>query len=358
VLCVMFVLLGVQHLVAPVQPADCALPTDQWETMAPEDAGMDSETLADGETKIGSIMPYLRSVVVVRHGCIVYERYFEDAGVDVRQNGFSVTKSVTGTLIGIAIAEDEIGSAADSIAAYLPLSDGDHRRGITLSHLLHMLSGLGWEETSGAHIGGMLALARDEVAFILDLPLDRRPGTHWNYSTADSHLLSAVLARATGGSTLDYARSHLFGPLGIENIEWTADADGVNLGGTQLFWTPRDMAKFGLLSLRGGDWDGEQVVSSNWIDFLTEPQLDTPSIFELSYAAHWWHVVIDDVEPMFTALGYGGQYVLVSRDLDLVVVTTADSSTSAGAYISAATARRHEEAILNYIEDYILAAVE
>jgi CubicO group peptidase (beta-lactamase class C family) len=307
---------------------------------------------------IAQEMPFLRSILVVRRGCLVYERYFDGATPETLFNVFSVTKSVTSALIGIAIEEGIISSVNDPIGQFLPnfIAVDDPKFTITIEHLLKMLSGLGWNEDR--HIGGMLSLDRDETRYILQLPLDHRPGTWWNYSTADSHLLSVILTEATEMSALEYGMLRLFAPLGISEMRWTEDADGYNLGGTQIFWQARDLAKFGLLYLNEGVWDGQQLIPTDWISFTTTPQLKNPAIYELSYAAHWWRVHVGEYPPMFAAVGYGGQYVIVAPEQEMVIVTTANSYVlPPDSYLSAYDARQHEEAILDYVEMYILPAV-
>jgi CubicO group peptidase (beta-lactamase class C family) len=268
---------------------------------------------------------------------------------------------VTATLVGIAIEEGQIESVDVPIADYLPeehFTDDNLRKTITVDHLLKMLSGLGWHEDG--HIGGMLRLQRDEIGFILGLPMDYLPGTHWLYSTADSHLLSGVLTEATGETALDYGNHRLFDPLGISDIRWTEDAEGYNLGGTQLFLRSADMARLGLLYLRNGVWDGEQIVPAQWIEYVTEPQLSDPSAYEWSYAAHWWHIYLDGYPAMSAASGYGGQYIILVPEYDLVIVTTANSyiSHEPEVYISGTRQLRQVEAILDLVEGVILPAVE
>lgn len=341
---------------ANAEVTECSLPNEGWQIASPEDVGLDGELLASSEAAIEEDLPFVTSVLVIRNGCLAYEHYYRGSDEDTASNVFSVTKSVTATLVGIAISDGLIDSVHDSIGKYLDIAPDDPRADITVRHLLWMLSGLGWDEESGTHIGGMLALQRDEIDFILSLPLDHVPGTAWNYSTADSHLLSAVLTAATGVSALEYAQTVLFDPLGITPEKWTPDTNGISLGGTQLFLTPRDMAKFGLLILNGGRWGDQQIVSGDWVDFMTRAQLDDPSEYTRSYAAHWWYTLVEGYAPMFGALGYGGQNILVAPELDLVVVVTANSERG-NSYISGTTARRQEEAILGLITAYVLPAL-
>ena len=359
----LLLLVGTCLLSAPsallgAQPVECAPPTPVWQTAALETVGVDAELIAEGEAEIANDLPFVRSVLIVRHGCLAYERYFGGANANTRFNGFSVTKSVTGTLIGIALEEGVIDSVEDIIGGYLALADDDPHRTIRISHLLRMLSGIDWDETSAADIGGMLDAERDEVGYILGLPLAHAPGTFWNYSSADSHLLSAVLTAAAGESTVEFAERRLFDPLGITDYAWMNDSSGINFGGTQLFWRARDMAKFGQLILQDGDWNGESIVPADWIAYMTRPQLANPAIYELSYAAHWWHARLGDFPPMSAASGYGGQLIFVAPEQDMVIVITANGyRREPDQYISGAQEAHQREAILDYIETFILPAL-
>ncbi len=340
------------------QAMSCPDPTQSWQERASDDMDIDVAGLTEGEPQIAETLPFLRSLLVVRHGCLVYERYFADASADTLFNSYSVTKSVTATLIGMAIDEGKIGSVHDEMATYITATVPPADRRISIDNLLKMLSGIGWNEDDPKDITGMLELKRDEVAYILSLPLSHRPGTFWNYSTADSHLLSAIMTGASGETELAYATPRLFAPLGIANVRWTQDANGFNLGGTQLFWQARDMAKFGLLYLHGGIWNDKIVLSKDWIDYVTTPQLADPTIYTLAYGAHWWIVSLPDYPRMFAAVGYGGQYIIVAPQQDMVIVTTANSYIQPpNLYISGLEATRQQEAILDYVATFILPSI-
>lgn len=355
VLCLLIVMIPVGRTRA--QAERCSDPTGGWQETPPEAVGIDAVRLAEGEAAIPERLPYLRSLLVVRHGCLAYERYFGGTDADTLFNSYSVSKSVTATLIGMAVAEGEIEAINTPIADYLANVPTNKQR-ITIDNLMKMLSGIGWDEDDVKDITGMLELQRDEVSYILSLPQTRRPGTFWNYSTADSHLLSAVLTGATGESAFDYATPRLFAPLGITGIRWTQDANGINLGGTQVFWRARDMAKFGLLYLNGGTWDGERLLPAEWIDYVTTPQLPDPTIYELAYGAQWWIVSLPDYPRMYAAVGYGGQYVLYSPEYDAVIVTTSNSYLQPpNTYISGEEASAHVTAILHFLRDYVLPAM-
>ena len=136
-----------------------------------------------------------------------------------------------------------------------------------------MTSGLGWTEGLSGAAEAYIAMTRspDWQQFILDYPMASAPGTRFYYSSGNSHLLSAILSKVTGRSALDYAREKLFGPLGIDDVLWQADPQGVSGGGAGLYLQPRDMAKIGYLWLRGGVWEGKQILPAAWIEGVRPP---------------------------------------------------------------------------------------
>ena len=160
------------------------------------------------------------------------------------------------------------------------------------------------------------------VRFVLNRPMIHKPGTRMYYDSGSSHLLSAILQQATGLKTSAYAEQHLFHPLGIERYRWYADSKGIVIGGFGLEVVGPDLAKLGLLALRNGQWNGKQLVPSAWIEATTDPRHHTYDLIG-SYASHWWVMADERRRPVFPriyfAMGYGGQYIFVVPDLDLVV---------------------------------------
>ena len=288
----------------------------------------------------------------MRHGYLVYENYWHGLdqadGHDVR----SVTKSVVGTLVGIAIAEGKIKSLEQTVGELLPAElpkDADPRMaGVTVKQLLTMTSGLnGDDESSGGdpRIEDAMAKSPDWVRHILGRRLETEPGTHFAYSNASSHLLSAIVANVSGQSTLGYARSKLFEPLGIPtdkafepalnqvdaatlkaydraSVAWPVDPQGYHYGAAYLRLPARDLAKFGYLYLNGGQWDGNQLIPADYVAAATSVQGTSPNL-SMGYGWHWW-VAIEDGHHTFSARGRGGQFIYVVPDLDLVTVITSD----------------------------------
>lgn len=263
----------------------------------------------------------LHSLLVIRNGFIVSESYYGNFKQDTRHDLYSCTKSFTSTLIGIAIDKGFIDGTSHPVVEYFPESTfaemDDRKKAMTLDDLLTMRSGLGWVEGDPAYRA--MYLSRDWVQNVLDIPMVQPPGRLFNYCSGCSHVLSAILQKATGMNPRDFAEQNLFEPLGIANANWETDAGGIPIGGWGLQITPRDMAKLGTLYLHGGQWDGRQIVSAGWVQNATRQHTGTGGSL-LGYGYQWWTV------PSlggYTAMGLYGQAIFVIPGKDLVIVTTA-----------------------------------
>lgn len=258
----------------------------------------------------------LRSLVIVRNDEIVFEKNEDSSFLDQQSNVYSVTKSVTSMLIGIALQRGEIDSIDQTVADFFPeeaMLNPDLRE-ISLRHLLAMSSGLaGGEEFANRWRGANLKLS-----WALEQPLVVEPGTEYYYFGANSQLLIGVLQKATGIDVEAYAEAHLFGPLEITSYGWRTDSEGNNLGGRGLSLSPRDLLKLGQLYLNDGEWDGEHIVSAEWVAESTSYVMAPNGEQEMGYGLHWW--VWDEERTVYAAIGYGGQYVFVIPQLELVGV--------------------------------------
>ncbi|MGB1249132.1 MAG: serine hydrolase domain-containing protein [Candidatus Promineifilaceae bacterium] len=282
-----------------------------------ENQGFDPDMLAQIPTYVEDGYSHLFSVLVLRNGELVSEWYADDQNADTPAVAFSVTKSFMSALIGIALEEGLIDSVQQTLGELIPLSlpvDGDPRTAdITLKQLLTMTSGMYCSNDSCHGTSIPEATSRE-------LELD--PGTQFVYDTGASHLLSAVLEEATGMTAYEYAEQKLFTPLGFEGESWDTDSDGVYFGGKGLNLRPRDMAKFGQLFLDEGQWDGVQLVSADYIRESTTDRLDNVAA-DGEYGYLWWPGEVEG-HTAYSAVGYGGQYITVVPDLELVVVITSN----------------------------------
>ena len=303
----------------PVPPPDDDW-TGDWQLVSAEQAGLDAGRLEPAVEDIGALEG-VQGVLVARHGRLVAERYFRGSAGRRPHNMKSASKSVLSALAGLAV-ENGVLELDQPIAELLPEAaglDDPRKQKITVRHLLTMTSGL--ESTSFGNYGSWVA-SRNWVRAALARPLQAEPGTRFAYSTGGTHLLSATLAAAAGRSTHDFAREHLFGPLGIRHSAWARDRQGIHVGGNNLSLLLSDMLKFGQLYLNRGRWAGEKLLPWQWVDESTRPGLAGPRGRGRIYGGYgylWW-LRGPRERGAYIASGYGGQYIYVSPAEDLVVV--------------------------------------
>lgn len=315
--------------------------TEAWRTSTPEEQGMDSHKLTQMLAVIEGQQLNLHSLLIVRNGYLVSETYSGSYGEDTRHELYSCTKSFTSTLIGIALDKGYIDRTDRRVVDFFPehtfANLDEQKETMTLEDLLTMRSGLDWQEADPVY--GAMYRSPDWVQFVLDMPMAEPPGSGFNYCSGCSHILSAILQQTTGMNPRDFAEQYLFQPLGISNIRWDTDAAGIPIGGWGLQMTPRDMAKLGYLYLQDGQWDGQQIISAEWVENATRHHTETGD--DLGYGYQWW--TYPSLEG-YTALGRYGQTIFVIPWADLVIVTTAQIED-------------HDE-IFQLIEGYILPAAQ
>lgn len=274
------------------------------------------------EARGGRLEP-LTSLLISFRDSLVLEAYYHGASPERAANLKSASKSLISALVGIALRDSLLQGVDQPVAELLPeyFPDGTdpRRRAMTLHQVLSMTTGL--EGTSFDAYGAWVS-SRDWVAFALERPFACEPGTCMTYSTGNSHLMSAILTRVSGRSTLDYARRFLFDPMGIRLAPWDRDPKGIYLGGNNMALRPRDMVKFGALYLHRGRWEGRQLLPEDWIDRSWQ-QVATSRWNGHGYGYFWWIREWND-ESVYFAWGYGGQYIFVVPRLELVVSVTSD----------------------------------
>jgi CubicO group peptidase (beta-lactamase class C family) len=291
-------------------------PTADWIPAAPEAVSIDRAALAQLAGS-GEAMN-LHSLLVIRGGKLVSETYYSGYDARTLHELYSVTKSFTATLVGIAIDQGKLAGVESPVLDLLPASrpeDAAKKEGITLEHMLTMTAGLDWEEGDPAYRA--MYVSPDWTRYVMDLPVRALPGSEFNYCSGCSHVIAAAVQQAVGENLSDFAEKNLFAPLGIENYTWEVDAQNIPIGGWGLKLTPRDMAKLGFLYLHKGSWDGRQIVSTAWVETAVSPHVNAGL---WSYGYQWW---IDDLHAAYAARGRFGQLIYVVPDLDLIVVSTA-----------------------------------
>jgi CubicO group peptidase (beta-lactamase class C family) len=368
IIVIMIVLSACAPAQATPPPTRDYWPTTGWRSDTFANRGFDEAKLAGLKTKIEQDLPFLDSLLIIKDGYLVFEEYFNGYDASRLHPVHSVTKSFTSALIGLAQAEGKISNLDATLGAVLPdyFTGGQYedKKGTTLRQLLMMRSGLDFDQDTvyaeQAARGVEFFLEQDLTEYLLNYPMAHPPGTAWNYSDADPQLLSAAFNALTGQSLESYAAQRLFPALGIADWTWPADAAGVSIGGTLLELTPRDMAKFGYLYLNQGHWNGQQIIPAAWVEQSTMPQGDgfyvpTGETIPIEFYGYlWWlwkpswfhgHEAIH-------ARGYGGQWIDIFPDLDLIVVSTDNGE------VDRAGDTAQETAIDNLIWERILLAVK
>lgn len=326
-------------------PPDCGTPAglpDGWQLATPDAVGLDPAMLCGIGPKFQAWTEAdVHSVLVIRHGKLVYERYFtgpdERLGRPLGTVTFdattkhdlrSITKSVVSLVLGIAIGKGQITGVDQPIMPLLPeYADlrSPEKDKITLRDLLTMSQGLAWNEdlpySNPENSETQMDDAADPVRFILSRPVETPPGLVFNYSGGSAAIIGRLLRKATGQPIDAIARTELFAPLGITDFEWVPIASGEPAAASGLRLRPRDTAKLGQLVLDHGVWHGKQIVPADWITAATTPHINGPLLWFYGYQFWLGRSLVHDHEVDWAlGLGYGGQRLFIVPALDLVVL--------------------------------------
>lgn len=308
-------------------PEPAYWPTTDWQYSAPEAQGMDSGLLAEMIEEINTNETRLHSLIIVRNGYVVTEAYFHPYTRERKMQVQSVTKSVIGALVGIAIQKGYLKSADQRLLSFFPersiANPSREKESIRLKHLLSMSSGFPCQEFTES--GQSMEQASDWVQFMLDLPVEVPPGETFGYCDGNPHLLSAILEQTTGMTAREFANRELFAPLGIPAVgetSWWTDPQGLSTGGYGLYLRPVDLAKLALLYLQNGKWDGQQILPPTWAAESTRQYVQKPEGPGYSYL---WTVYPETGR--YSALGLAGQQVHIYPAQNLIVVVTAELET-------------------------------
>jgi CubicO group peptidase (beta-lactamase class C family) len=324
---------GTALLPLPGQPDGVPWPTQRWPT-GNLPTGVDLEGPLAEVFDVEGPLAVTYAVVIVHGGRLVYERYdgvlehFDAPSTPVTSGtpllSWSMAKSVLHAAVGILVGDGLL--ALDGPAPVPEWTDpSDPRHAITLRQLLAMRDGLDFvedyvDDRASDVITMLFGEGRQDVArFAADRPLASRPGASFNYSSGTSNVVSGVVARTVGPGEpyARFLRTRLFDPLGMSSAEPELDAAGTWIASSFLRATARDFARFGLLYLRDGVWDGARLLPAGWVDSARTMVSDDPE--DGPYGAHWWGVAGDSLGT-FRAAGYEGQSITVCPSLDLVVV--------------------------------------
>lgn len=312
----------------PAQPDGTPWPTQSWPVGGlPDDADAARfEQLVEHAFSNPDSLGKTHAFIAIKSGQIVFERYGASNNKDDTYPSWSMAKSMTHALAGIAVEQGAID--LDTPVSVPEWQSGkDPRAKITLEQLLRMSSGLRFKEEyedAGASdtIEMLFGSGKADVAqFAARMPLEHAPGTFWSYSSGTTNIICRLL---TDALRLDQAgfeafmREHLFDAIGMTSAIPKFDAAGTFIGSSFCFCTARDFARFGLLYMRGGHWDGAQILSQAWIDHARTPTPIVPSDEPMGYGAHWWLGLAG--ADSFSANGYDGQYTVLVPGKDLILV--------------------------------------
>lgn len=299
-------------------PAD---DSSDWAISAPAAEGIDLARLEAGVEALENSS--LFSVLVVRNDSLVFEEYFNGSARSSSNNVHSASKSVLGAALAIAVERGDIPSLDTRVSDVLPeyfTGSESSRSAITLRDLMTMSAGLSWTEDETEY---KIESSTDWVAAVLGQRMASTPGTSFTYSTGNTHVLSAIIQRATGMGTCEFVHQYLFSPMNVTAEHWGRDPQGVSSGGYNLYLTPRELAKFGLLMLHDGTWKGQQLVPAKYVQEAQRTVFDVDAT--TSYGELFWVRTIAGHKTFF-AWGWGGQFVYVIPDEDLVLVITQNTS--------------------------------
>lgn len=331
-----------------------------WNESSPVTQNMSTVKLDSALLQAG-LLGFADGLLVIRNGSVVAERYYNGYTETTPHNVMSVSKSFLSALTGLALELGHIDSLEQSMLQYFPeyiYQDMDPRKhDITLRHLLTMRMGIRGEAEEDYRVYHRLYTSDNWIKNTIEEPLVFSPGEHMAYNTFQTHLLSAIITKASSQNTRDFARANLLYPCGIDVHEWEQGPQGYYFGGNSMFFTPREMAVLGYVYLHKGMLDGRRIIPEEWIDLTLTASTNRThpnawgELKNYNYAYLWWLGQIGGRD-MFMGYGYGGQFLIVFPAENLIVVTTARSG------VDGNTSTQQEWALFNIVARYIVPALQ
>jgi CubicO group peptidase (beta-lactamase class C family) len=323
-------------------------PTNEWKYITPNDCGL-NPTYFDELTSTleNGTIPAYSIVIANTDGYILYEWNGAFFNENTTHQIFSVTKGIVGLLMGIAIDFGFIESVDVPISSYFNSSEWQNpdprKEEITIRHLLTFTTGIEYDELSTPYNDPnndfyIWTTSSDWVQFALDLPMNADPGLQFSFCTAASHLLSAILYKATNITTLEFANQYLFEPIGVNIGSWSIGSGGIHNGGNGITMTTQDMTRIGYLVLNNGTWNGTQIVSEEWIKETTKPQIHD------FYGYQWWILPEEEFGKgaIYAAGAYTNKVILTLQEYGFVI------SVITG-YGEGITADLHKKIVTDYL---------
>ncbi len=330
------------------------LPGDDWQISTPEEQGLDPLLVAELYHDAAELET-LYGLLVVKNGYLIAEDYYNEGSVGQKALLQSAAKSITSALVGLALEQGCLSSVDQKMIDFFPdFADqivDPRKREITLRDMLQMRAGYPPEESDQALWEAVWS--GDYVHLVADFPLTSDPGTAFQYSNLTTHWLGVIVARTCDTDLKSFGQEHLFDPLGAEVGDWQKDLDGYNWAAGEIHLSARDAAKFGMLFLNDGQFEGHQIVPADWVrDSLqtySEDAYDNIGEFRnIGYGYQWWSAEVGDHDVNF-AWGHGGQLIVLLDDLNMVVVVTADPMYE----VYGSDSWRHEKANFELIGEFI-----
>ena len=325
-----------------------------WPTSTLEAQGMNPQ-LIEQAFEQGTNRGFVDCILVIRNGYLVAEKYYNGFVKSTPHNVMSVSKSFLSAITGIVLRDGHLNNLNEKVLDFFPeyvYPNIDPRKyEITIRNLLMMRMGIDHDQ----NLYHQISNSSNWIKTTIELPLIYEPGARFCYNTFQTHLLSAIITKASGMSTFEFANKNLLEKLNVNCAEWWQDPQGYYFGGNSMHFTPRDMARLGYLYMQNGMLDGKQVVPAEWVEEslanLTNFSNSTWGDLEkVNYGYLWWLGEIKN-NKVFLAIGHGGQFVINFPELNLIVVTTAEWQ------LDWETADQHERSILSIVADYIVPAV-
>ena len=350
-------------------------PTEDWKEVAPQDVGVDASILSQMRDYIAEYIPGLHGLLIVRHGYLTFEEYYQGFHRGSYNSISSATKSVISMLVGVALTQGLFTSLDQHMLDFFPgiatKEQDPRKREVTLRHLLSLQTGFSKPMPD--------EYWRNPVQLALERPMERRPGEQFYYDSQGVDILSGILTRVTGNNAATFADATLFKKLGIwrgndarftwkndpdgahvwhefafwdekNGYLWKVDPQGNNPGGFGAHFTAREMAKLGYLYLNNGVWDGEQIVPASYVQDSTHQHSEGGWPVHLPYGYLWW-VTQHGNNDAFFASGFGSKLIYVVPALDIVIVTIVSSE-------KALKDAEQEKEVLNLISRFILSAIK
>ncbi len=305
----------------------------------------------------------LYSLLVIKNGYLIAEKYFNGASVEQLSKRASVTKSYISAMLGIALEQGYIKSLDEKMVNYFPevedkITD-QRKKSMTIRQMLKMRAGYPWEETDTTYWNAIWS--GEYISKIKDIPLTKNPGSEFQYSNLTSNWLGIIISKASGMDLKSFGEKNLFNPLDVKLGGWLRDLDGYYIGSGDIEFTARDMGKFGLLYLNKGKYKGKQIISADWVKQSLQnysEKINSAGIVNnsvgryfhnIGYGYQWWSAAVGN-HHFNLAWGHGGQFIILLHDLNMVIVVTSDPFWGKQKHFDA---WRYEKSSLNVVGKFI-----